>query len=298
MLHRQRPTPDQDAQLDTLDSASVAIWGAVDMGSSSCRAALVDITSEGVHLASEVTTIQTGSSKRRFAKAIQAALGETVGLGVSIAGPTDATSGSVLFAGAYTWAKGPLADKLAGHLGHPVTVLNDAEAHLCAHLSLGAHPMLCVALGTAVGFAATDDTGAIRRPRAESCWELGHVVLPAPAGDREEMKDRVTWALSGRGLDEQRNRAGDAEGRREFTARLATFIYNLSIVFQPRTVVLAGGVIAHNGDLTEAVNQSVSSMWPPAIRWDPPSILDSPHGSDSGLLGAAVAAARAANKKH
>lgn len=270
----------------------VAIWGAVDMGSSGARIARVRVEGTTARLESEVTFVEKSVSRRGFVKALRADLGDVGGVGISIAGPTDPSTGDVLFAGAYPWAKGPLATRLAGRLDVPVTVVNDAEAHLHAHAADHAHPLICLTLGTALGFAMTDATGSVRRPRPDADWEFGHVFLTPPGpdvDDNEAARGKVAWALGSRGLDEAQDRHGDAAGAEEFARDLATFVYNLSMMFQPRTVVIAGGIAASIGTVLVSTSTALlERRWPPAVRWKPPTVVVSPHGAASGLLGAAV----------
>ncbi|HET8929896.1 MAG TPA: ROK family protein [Acidimicrobiales bacterium] len=293
----------------------MATWGAVDMGSSGARVARVRIEDTTTRLDSEVTFIDKSVGRRAFVKALRAGLADVTGadlagaepagagvtgVGVAIAGPTDPSTGEVLFAGAYPWAKGPLASRLARKLDVPVTVVNDAEAHLSAHIVGHAHPLICLTLGTALGFAMTDAAGAVRRPRPDADWEFGHVFLtpPAPGDDETDAaRAKIFWALGSRGLGEAQDRHGDSAGAQQFAADLATFVYNLSMTFQPRTIVLAGGIAASIGDvLAPASTALLERRWPPAVRWKPPTVLVSPHGGTSGLLGAAVVAATASTR--
>ena len=267
------------------------ILGAVDMGSSGARVARVRIEAGTPALASEVSFIDKTVGRRAFRRSVRDAIGEVAGLGVSIAGPTDPTTGSVLFAGAYPWAKGDLAGRLGNKLDLPVTVVNDAEAHLYAHRTLGPAPLICLALGTGMGFAMTDDTGEVSRPRSDTNWELGHLrVLGSIDEDDDRPGDKAVLALGSRGLDELCDVHGTQEGTRRFMTRLGGFVLETSMTFQPRTVVLAGGVTARLGDTLAAhIRNTLERRWPPAVRWDPPTVIASPHGSHSGLLGAAMA---------
>ena len=270
-------------------------WGAVDMGSSAIRIARARVDDAGAHLDGEVHTVPKTASRRAVVRALRAELDGVSGVGVSIAGPTDPSTGTVLFAGAYPWAKGPFGERLTGKLGVPVTVVNDAVAHLHAHRTGSTHPLVCCTLGTALGFALTDAAGEVRRPRPDADWELGHVFLtpPATGADGDTVaRGKVAWALGHRGLDEAQEREGADTGGRRFATDLAPFVFNLAMTFQPRTVVLAGGITASIGEvLTDEIAAFVARHWPPAVRWDPPVVLRSPYGGDSGLLGAAVVAA-------
>lgn len=267
--------------------------GAVDMGSSGARVARIEVDRSEARIVSELVPIAKTLGRRGFRRVLRDAVAGVDAVGVAIAGPTDPSTGEVRFAGAYPWARGDLAGRWSARLGVPVGVLNDAEAHLVAHRDLGRHPMVCLAVGTGLGFAMTDDTGALRRPRADTNWELGHLPVTGSVYHAStDPEDRAVLALSGRGLHTLRQTHGEAAGTERFTARMANFVHATALVFQPRTVVLAGGVAAALGpDLVAAARTVLSGHWPASLRWDPPVVLDSPFGGNSALLGAAHTAA-------
>ncbi len=266
--------------------------GAVDMGSSGARVARVAVTATGAELVSEVTGIPKTAGRRAFRRALRDAIGDVAALGIAIAGPTDPTTGEVLFAGAWPWAQGDLAGRLGAKMDLPVAVVNDAEAHLVAHLDHGPHPLVCLAVGTGLGFAMTDDTGTIRRPRSDANWELGHLrVLRSVDATVGGVEDKAVLALSGRGLDTLRARHGRAGGTDAFTIRMANFVHEIALIFQPRSVVFTGGVTTGLGTtLVTRTRQILDERWPTSVRWEPPTVSASPHGGTSALIGAAIAA--------
>lgn len=272
----------------------VAIVGALDMGSSGIRLARFRVDATTAVALCEVAELPKTVGRRGLVRAARATLGEVDAVGVSIAGATDPASGTVRSAGAYPWARGDFAGHLTKRLGVPAEVVNDAEAHLWAHLGVGAHPMICVALGTAVGIAMTDDTGRIRRPRADTNWELGHLGVLAPLEDTAfDLASSAAFALGVRGLEAACRADGDARGTDRFVARVVGFVRDLALTFQPRTVVLAGGVTARLRDrLVAEGDAALAATWPPALPWQAPRITASPHGSGSGLVGAALLAPR------
>ncbi len=269
----------------------MAIIGAVDMGASGPRGALVEIDGAAARLASEITPLKHPNRRRSLVKALHRMFDGIDTIGISLAGVMDPTTGAVRRSGPYPWIEGPLGRQLTDDLGVHVHVVNDAEAHLLAHVSGGAHPMLCVSLGSGLGFALTDDTGRIRHPRSDTCWEVGHFLVRRPDGN-DRQRDDAVWALGADGLAEARAVHGSTVGLDVWGDDVGLFVYNMARLFQPATVVFTGGIAAGlESDLTDRVDATLARFWPANSSWAPPSLTTSPFGPGSAIVGAAVAAA-------
>ena len=69
--------------------------------------------------------------------------------------------------------------------------------------------------------------------------------------------------------------------------RLGGLLCDFSILFQPRSIVLAGGVIsAHSVAITRAVEEELAESLPD--NYERPAIIVSPFGQVSALIGAAT----------
>lgn len=111
--------------------------------------------------------------------------------------------------------------------------------------------------------AANFDFGQVRR-------------IPKPGG-----------LLENAGLEEQQTKLGKREGARQFGHRVCAFAAQYATLFQARTVVLSGGVIAHNwNDMSATVTAAFAQSIP---RWmeDAPTLIASSWGQDAALVGAA-----------
>lgn len=262
---------------------------ALDIGGSGCRVAWVDVDPGGRHEAHEVHRLGSPGSLAELARAITGALGPVAQLGVSSAGFVDSSRGTVSHCRVQPWLNGPVAAALSAQLsGGPTTLINDGEAHLLAHLgSISAHPLLCFSFGTSVGFAATDETGAVRRPRSDANWEIGYLRLNTRASNPE-----LWWALGSSGLSELQDSMGNEEGVAHFGWRVGGLLHDFATLLRPRTVVLTGGIVEdHGGVILEGVESELRSSLPAEI--ERPNVVLSPFGRRSALVGAAVAAVSA-----
>lgn len=256
--------------------------GAVDIGGSGCRVVAVEVTSTGARVLGEPDRLPAVNSSGELAAEVRRVLGEVDGLGVAAAGFVDARRGAVRLSRVAPWTEGPLRDRLAAELGCAVQVVNDGEAHLRAHASLGEHPMLCFAAGTSMAFGCTDDDGVIRRPRGDSNWDLGSLRIPTSASNPE-----VWWALGSRGLEELQASKGEQGGAEHFGWRLGALVHDFSVLFQPRPVVLTGGIVRRHRDVVVAsVREELRARLPGHV--EPPTILTSPYEDASALVGAAL----------
>ena len=113
-------------------------------------------------------------------------------VGIGAAGFVDVERARVLFAPHLAWRNEPLLDAVAGAVGLPVVVENDANAAAWAEWRFGAgrgEPRLvCVTLGTGIGGGIVID-GEVQRGRYGMAGEFGHMVV-MPDGHRCECGNR------------------------------------------------------------------------------------------------------------
>ncbi len=253
---------------------------ALDLGGSSLKTAV--FTSDGVLIDGSIeyfTNPDWHHFETWFGDRIQLS---AQSVGIACAGFVDTSRGFVKLFRTGGWIDKELRIDMEQHFpGTKVAVLNDAEAHLIAHLDLYDHPQVCVSLGTAVGFAMSDTSGTIVRPADGYNFDLGQITLPTSATDKH-----VWWALGSRGLGELQQRMGDAEGAHHFGYRLGAFLATICGIFRPKVVVLSGGIVASWYSLVEdSVKTEFERSCPDWL--DPPRLIASPYGELAGLQGAA-----------
>ena len=255
--------------------------------------------------------------------------GSIEGVGVSLPGLVDPSTGTALYVPYFPWRDLPVSDEISSAIGVPVVIDNDANAMALAELWFGrpevndARDFIMVLVAEGVGTGIIFD-GQVYRGQRGAAGEFGHMVIgahaPVPcscgsddcweafASERAAIaryrklarvpnktpitfKEVVDRALSG----EESARAALVE-----TARyLGVGISNLIIGFSPEAVVV-GGEIARAWDLiedalTEAIEHSVRRGLPSA-RILPSTLGDTPtlRGALSLVLASKFAAAFAA----
>lgn len=183
--------------------------------------------------------------------------GETIG--ISCAGFIDCSAGIVKLCRVAGWKNRPLANEFRDAFSvRDVVLLNDAEAHLAAHLDMAKHPLISLSLGTSVGFAISTERGLISRPRSDVNFDIGAMTLPTRASD-----NHVWWALGSPGLEELQKNIGQGEGVAHYGYRLGAFLVSLGSIFRPRIVVLSGGIVErHWKTMLPAVLSEMSTCKP------------------------------------
>lgn len=272
------------------------------------------------------TLSQVISAVREFNARYQ---GSIEGVGVSLPGLVDPSTGTALYVPYFPWRDLAVSDQIASAVGVPVVIDNDANAMALAELWFGrpevndARDFIMVLVAEGVGTGIIFD-GQVYRGQRGAAGEFGHMVIganaPVPcscgsdhcweafASERAAIaryrklaripsktpisfKEVVDRALSG----EAHAKAALVE-----TARyLGVGISNLIIGFSPEAVVV-GGDIARAWDLiesalTEAIEHSVRRGLPSA-RILPSTLGDTPtlRGALSLVLASKFAAAFAA----
>jgi len=255
--------------------------------------------------------------------------GSIEGVGISLPGLVDPSTGNALYIPYFLWRDLPIAEMIAKAVGLPVVIDNDANAMALAELWFGrpevnaARDFIMVLVAEGVGTGIIFD-GQVYRGQRGAAGEFGHMVIgehaPVPcscgsddcweafASERAAIaryrklakisnKNQITFkevvdrALGG----EENARIALVE-----TARyLGVGISNLIIGFSPEAVVV-GGEIARAWDLiedalTEAIEHSVRRGLPSA-RILPSTLGPTPtlRGALSLVLASKFAAAFAA----
>ncbi len=161
------------------------------------------------------------------------------------------------------WIGVDFAATLSARAGHPVTVLNDADAAGLAEVDFGAAKgrsgvVIVTTLGTGIGSALFLDGMLVPNT------ELGHLEI-----DGENAESRASAA------------AKDREGLtyREWAPRLQRFYSHVDFLFSPDLIVVGGGVSRKSHKFLPLIN----------IRADlVPATLE----NQAGIAGAAMAAAQ------
>ena len=214
-----------------------------------------------------------------------AAHGPVAAAGVGVPGLFDEASGQVVLLPNLpaAWTGHPVREQLAGRLGVPVALLNDARAFTLAESRMGAaagcSTVVCLTLGTGVG------GGVVVDGRLCGCGNRGCVEAFAAGA--------VLCRLGGRASPEAvfaAAAAGDERAEaavRATVGRLAVGIANLVTVLWPERVVVGGGVAAAGEQLFGPLRAAVAAAAPlvdPAAYEIVPAAL----GPAAGAIGAAL----------
>jgi predicted NBD/HSP70 family sugar kinase len=255
--------------------------------------------------------------------------GSIEGVGVSLPGLVDPSTGTALYIPYFPWRDLPVSQMISAAVGLPVVIDNDANAVALAELWFGrpevndARDFILVLVAEGVGTGIIFD-GQVYRGQRGAAGEFGHMVIgahapvPCSCGSddcweafsseraaiaryrklaRVSNKIQITFKEV---VDRALGGEGNAKAALVETARyLGVGISNLIIGFSPEAVVV-GGEIARAWDLiesalTEAIEHSVRRGLPSA-RILPSTLGDSPtlRGALSLVLASKVAAAFAA----
>ncbi len=240
--------------------------------------------------------------------------GSIEGVGVSLPGLVDPSTGTALYIPYFLWRDLPISEMISSAVGLPVVIDNDANAVALAELWFGrpevndARDFILVLVAEGVGTGIIFD-GQVYRGQGGAAGEFGHMVIgtgaPVPCSCGSDhcweafSSERSAIArylkLSGPSANPKisfielvdRALGGEANAKAALveTARnLGVGISNLIIGFSPEAVVV-GGEIARAWDLiesalTETIEQSVRRGLPSA------HILPSTLGEKPTLRGA------------
>jgi len=240
--------------------------------------------------------------------------GSIEGVGVSLPGLVDPSTGTALYIPYFLWRDLPISKMISDAVGLPVVIDNDANAVALAELWFGrpevsdARDFILVLVAEGVGTGIIFD-GQVYRGQRGAAGEFGHMVIgrgaPVPCSCGSDdcweafSSERSAIArylnLSGRSTNSEitfievvdRALGGEAHATTALieTARhLGVGISNLIIGFSPEAVVV-GGEIARAWDLIEnALTETIAN----SVRRGLPSarILPSTLGEDPTLRGA------------
>jgi predicted NBD/HSP70 family sugar kinase len=238
--------------------------------------------------------------------------GSVEGVGVSLPGLVDPSTGTALYIPYFLWRDLPISDLISKAVGLPVVIDNDANAVALAELWFGrpevndARDFILVLVAEGVGTGIIFD-GQVYRGQRGAAGEFGHMVIgrgaPVPCSCGSDdcweafSSERAAIArytkLSGAATKVtfidvvDRALAGEANAKAalvETARQLGVGISNLIIGFSPEAVVV-GGEIARAWDLIEsALTETIAN----SVRRGLPSarILPSTLGEKPTLRGA------------
>ena len=160
----------------------------IDIGGTNIVAGTVaEDGSEVLGLVSEPTLPEQGaegvlSRIMKLARASMAAARgkEIAGLGIGSPGPLDTTTGVVLLTPNLGWVNFPLRDRVAGALGMPATLDNDANCAIFGEwwrgAARGASHVVGLTIGTGIGGGIVL-AGRVYRGKSDIAGEIGHMTI-------------------------------------------------------------------------------------------------------------------------
>lgn len=257
---------------------------------------------------------------------IEAANTPPVGIGIGMAGQIDAKSGVVLFAPNLNWHNVPLKSDIESHLQLPTMITNDVRASTLGEWRYGAgqhcNDFVCLFIGTGIGGGIVSG-GQLITGDNNSAGEFGHMTIDingrkCTCGNTGCLESIAGgWAIAERAQENiSKNSAagklllnlvnGDlkkistkivSEGARQGDL-LATEILQEAIValtagavsivniFNPKKLILGGGVIEGIPNIIEILNRGISNR---ALKSASQSleVMRGRLGADAGIIGAA-----------
>jgi glucokinase len=244
------------------------------------------------------------------------------GVGVAAPGPLDGRTGVIYSPPNLPgWDAIPLKERLEQRFGWPVRVENDANAAAWGEYWFGAgdraDPMLYLTVSTGIGGGWILE-GKIYRGADTYAGEVGHILVdpdgpPCSCGRRGCLESLAAgWAFAREGrkassasviskLAEEKGgevtaevvfeafRRGDEEaGRivRQAVRSLAVVLSNLIHLFNPRRIVIGGGISRAREALFAPLQTEMDTLLMPAFRGTC-TMVPGKLGDDAGVLGAA-----------
>jgi len=160
----------------------------IDIGGTNIVAGTVaEDGSEVLGLVSEPTLAEQGAEGvlSRIMKLTRASMAaargkEIAGLGIGSPGPLDTTTGVVLLTPNLGWVNFPLRDRVAGALGMPATLDNDANCAIFGEwwrgAARGASHVVGLTIGTGIGGGIVL-AGRVYRGKSDIAGEIGHMTI-------------------------------------------------------------------------------------------------------------------------
>ncbi|WP_461163186.1 ROK family protein [Arthrobacter sp. R4-81] len=302
------------------NSASRQVALALDIGGTTLKGAVVD-TAGRTLVTRAIATGRPGKGVMDHtleilrvlkAESLQRGL-HPVGIGVGTPGLVNSDTGIVEYASSLGWTTMPVADLLSAEFSLPVLISHDARAAGLAEARLlpsapGKNSVF-VAIGTGVGAAVITD-GTILKGATHSAGELGHIpVIPDGETCTCGQCGCLEAYFSGAGLVRRyRGHGGDpamtaadiASGRAGNTGTriwdegihaLALALSTLTLLTDPGTIIIGGGLSEAGDTLLHPLEQTMSSL----LAWRaPPALRKSMLGPRAGQIGAAILGFQAA----
>lgn len=297
--------------------ASEARWVGLDVGGTKVLAGLLDDRGQvlrTVRLASAGFGRDVAGLEDVLTRAVDL-VSEGVrprAIGLAAAGFVDAAGDRVAFAPHLPWRDAPVRARLEHRWGVPVALENDATCATWAEVEHGAlvgvDQALLVTVGTGIGGGVVVG-GTVLRGATGMAGEFGHarVVpdgLPCPCGLRG------CWEryASGSALVRMAGAAPDAGGEvtaaalagdaqaleafEEVGTWLGVGLANLVAAFDPRVVVVGGGVTEAGDLLLAPARRALADHLVGVPHRAVPPVLPARHGEHAGMVGAAALARR------
>ncbi len=304
----------------------------VDVGGTKCLGVVLD--DDGSILAERREPTPVAASGPELIDTVTEVAGQLQGdarmsVGVGVPGLVD-TNGTLRFAPNIPGVTElPVRDELAGRLGVPVQVDNDATCAAWAEQGVGAgrgrQHMILVTLGTGIGGGIVID-GRLVRGANGFAGEIGHMIVDAVGGLPCPCGQHGCWEryASGSGLGRLGREAahagqipevvrlagGDREAVRgehvtqaaaagdpaanEVMARfgwwVALGLANLANAFDTECFVLGGGLVEAGAILLEPVRAAFLALVEAADHRPPIDIIPATLGEHAGAIGAALLA--------
>lgn len=246
-----------------------------------------------------------------------------LGAGAGCGGPLDYKAGLIFHsANLPGWENVPLAALLAEQLGLPVWVDNDANAAALAEYwtgaGCGADPMIYLTISTGIGGGVILG-GELYRGASGNAGELGHMIVQASgrhcgcggrgcleaycsgtsiaARAQEAVEHGSRSALARLGHPPRAEDVVALAGGDDLAARLwsetldylAAGVVTIVHAFEPRCIVLGGGVTRAGSQLFEPLEERVRALAMPRLMANV-RILPAALGDNVGILGAAAVA--------
>lgn len=285
----------------------------VDIGGTKVAAGVVD--EYGTVLARSVASTPTqqlgpGAVEDVLVSVVQSLTAAHPATAVGIGAAGLVSDGRVLYCPHLPLRGEPVAARVAERVGLPVVMDNDANTAALGEALFGAarevRLALCVNLGTGIGGAFVSSGDPLHGAHGLG-GEFGHMTL-VPDGLLCECGRQGCWEqyASGRALQRlvpgrsgvditAAARAGDPSALAAFAEVgrwLGLGLANLVAAFDPELVVVGGGV-SDADELLMAPARSALADSVFAAEWRPPvPLVRAALGTDAGLIGAAVLAAR------
>ena len=242
---------------------------------------------------------------------------DAVSVGIGVPSVVEFATGRIRFSVNIPLADLPLRQILAQRIGLPVFVENDASCAALAEAHDACPDLVMLTVGTGVGGGVVIG-GRLFRGVTGAAPEMGHTIVGADLGDgapehSEDFPqpgsleslaagselDRLARELLGDPAATGRDavaaaQRGDAAGRRALRVlgeRLGIGIANAINTFDPREVVIGGGVSAAGELLLGPARETARRFVVPGVGTET-TIRLARRGPEAGVLGAALLAAQ------